>query len=280
MKTITFFITLLLINNFLNAQDSTLIRKKKNYIGFNTGVSKHIIRDDNISYFIYKGITVPLHLNYRYNGEKNKHLVNVYIDKLCLKSKITDESSHFSHYTDNINIQVSYMFHRKIYDCNKINTSIMLGGKIQSYLNYRYHNYSNSSDAKVPSMEQNNSLGINLGFQKRYNNNNDLLLFHINIPIISYALLSENYNLSVNDDLNMVDYDKNIIWQVFKKGDFVSFNKLIEFQSELSLIKSLNKTIAIEFRYFLHYYNFKKYENLLHTEYINYKFLTGIIFKI
>lgn len=269
-----------MISLFINAQDSISIRKKKNYIGLSIGVTKHIIKDDNISPLLYKGTTVPLHLSYRYDGKKYKHALNMYFDKLSLESKITDKSSHFSHYTDNLNIQISYTLYRIICECNKINTNILLGGTIQSFLNYRYHYYS-SSTANIQTMEQNNSLGINIGLQKGYSsNNNDVLLFHINMPIISYALLDKIYNPAVIDDLNNIDYDKGIIWQVFKNGDFVTFNKLIEFQSELAIIKSLNKNVAIELRYFFHYYNFKKYENLLHTEYVNNQFLIGLILNL
>lgn len=280
MKNIVFFITFLLISLFLNAQDSISVRKKKNYIGLSIGVTKHIIKDDNISPLLYKGTTVPLHLSYRYDGKKYKHALNTYFDKLSLESKITDRSSHFSHYTDNLNIQISYTLYRIICECNKINTSILLGSTIQSFLNFRQHNYSNNI-ASIPTMEQFNSLGIYTGFQKGYSsNNNDVLFFNINMPIISYVLLDKIYNVAVIDDLNNIDYDKGIIWQVFKKGDFVSFNKLIEFQSELAVIKSLNRTIAVEFRYLFHYYNFKKFENLLHTEYVNNQFLIGIILNI
>lgn len=270
-------ITLSLIAFSIHAQDSLLIKNKKHQIGISTGFSKHIIQDDVISPFIYKGIKAPIWIKYKYFGVKFNHNFDAYFNQPKLESDITNRNRNSSHYTDNVNIYLNYSVNQKIYSINKYRTDIFIGGKFKSYLNYRSHHYTNY--AQATSAEQSTSLDFMLSLKKRYNSNNDLITFNFSLPIVSYALLSGTYNAKVSTKYYGIDTDKNIMFQLFKNGDFVFLNKLFEFQGELSIYKSLDNTIAFGLCYYFHFYSFEKHPDLNRTKYTNNQLLLEILIK-
>jgi hypothetical protein len=171
------FLLLLTSLNILStyAQDTISNYNKKNQIYIGTGYSKHIIQDDVISPFIYKGAKAPIWIKYKYFGNKYIHNISFYYDKLNLESELTNRNNYFSHYSRNINGYFSYSLIRKIYSFNGIKTYLFIGGKFKSYLNYRNHYYTNKDQASVG--EQNTSLDLNLSLNKSYNSKNDLITY-------------------------------------------------------------------------------------------------------
>ena len=69
------------------------------------------------------------------------------------------------------------------------------------------------------SAEQMTGLGIYLLTETSFQNeSNNFLSVEINIPFISYALLTNRYNANVSEKFDDLNFDENILWQLFKKG--------------------------------------------------------------
>ena len=146
-------------------------------------------------------------------------------------------------------------------------------------LNLRTHYF--SQDKSHASAEQMTGLGIYLlaesFFQKESNN---FLRVEINIPFISYALLNNRYNANVSENFDDIDVEKNILWQLFKKGNFISFNKLFEIQADISYNIFVSSHIGFDLRYRFQYYSFAQYQSLLHSNVLNNQFLFGMMVKL
>jgi hypothetical protein len=260
------------------AQDTIPIHNKKNLLELSTGYSKHIIQDDIISPYTYKGWKAPVWLKYSHLGKHYIHDLSLYYDRLDLESEITNKLSDFPHYSDNVNAYLSYGLIREICPIRGIKTDFYIGGKIKSYINFRNHHYTGSDQAF--SAEQSTSLDIKLSLIKHYNPQNDLIIYSFSLPVLSYALLSGMYNANVSEQINQSDRSENMLLQFIKNGDFVGINKLFEFQSELAVYKSINKMISFVACHYLHYYSFEKHPDNRRTKYLNNQFLIGITLKL
>lgn len=262
----------------LNAQDS--IKYKPNHlIGIYSGFSHHIIRDDVASPLIYRGSNAPILLSYGYIGERSRQIFQISYDNLELNSSITDKSATFPHFADNIVFKIDYSYDRKIYNNKNLLVQCFLGGKFSNILNLRnFHFYSGNS---IYFAEELNSIGPNIHIKKQFRQlKDDVLHFTLYFPVISYAILGDRYNAVVDETFQKMDLSKNIYWQVFKSGNFVSFNKLLEFQTELSYTKFIGKHIGFEFKHKLLFYNYSHYQQLLHARYVNNQYLLGLIIKL
>lgn len=262
---------------YSNAQDTLLILEKRNQIFLSTGYSKHIIQDDLISPYIYKGTKAPIWIRYKHFGKKYIHNILIYYDQLDLESKITNRSSYFSHFSKNINGFFGYSVDRKVYSFNEIKTDLFIGGKIESYINYRNHYYTTNDQSTTG--EQSTCLGLNFSIIKKYNSKNDLITYSFSLPLLSYVLMSNMYNANVSDQINDVDPDESPMAQIIKNGDIVFIDKLFEIQSELSIYKSLNKFMAVGISHFLQFYSFEKHPDNRRTKYLNNQLLVDIIIK-
>jgi hypothetical protein len=261
-----------------NGQDS-ITNKSLHLFGVYTGYSRHIIRDDVASPLIYRGTKAPFVFNYRYLGSKSHQTFTLYINKLELNSSITNKSSYFSHYADNLNVVLDYSYNRKAFAISPINSECFLGIKLLSILNYRkFHYYDGNS---ILFAEQLNSVGVNFLMEKKVGSSKkDYLRFNINVPLISYVVLNDRYNSVVSETFNKIDFNKNVLWQVFTNGEVVTLNKLFEYQTELSFTKFFTNHIGFEFKHQLHFYSFSQYKDLLHSRYVNNQFLLGLIIKL
>ncbi len=258
------------------AQDS-LNNNSKNLFIISTGYSKHIIRDDVISPLIYKGANAPLLLNYRYIGNKSRQAVTFYYDNLELKPSNT---SNTSSYALNTNTFLEYTYNRKIYTFNKLDVNCFLGGNFLAFVNYRDYHFSNSTISYF-SGELMTNLGINLFLEKNLKGKKDgYLYFNINMPLVAYVILNDRYNANVSQTYEEIDLNENVYTQVLTKGNVVTLNKLIEFQTELSYSLFLSKHVGLEIKHKFHFYSFSQYQDLLRAKYVNNQFLIGLIIKI
>jgi len=272
-------VTLQLCFIFVSRGQDSIPKKSVHLFGIYTGVSRHIIRDDVASPLIYSGSKAPFVFTYRYIGSKSRQSFTFYIDDLELHSSITDKSGYYWHYADNINALLDYTYTRKAFTISPIRTDCFLGFKFLSVLNYRNLHYDN--DNSILFVEQLNSLGINLLMEKRIGSvKDDYLRFNVNVPILAYAVLSNRYNSVVSETFDKIDFNKNVLWQVLTNGEFVTLNKLVAYQTELSYTVFLTKHIGIELEHRLHFYNFSHYKDLLHARYLNNQFLIGLIVKL
>lgn len=276
MTKIILLVLISLSNLVLIAQENDLALKK-NQIHISTGFSNHITQDDIVSPFIYKGTKMPIWLIYKHHGNNYVHNISAYYDRLDLESRITDKSSSSSHYSKNTNGYFSYSVVRKIYSMNEFKSDIYVGGKLKSYINYRNHYYTNYDQTTIG--EQSTSLDINLSLIKKYSPQNDLISYSFSFPIVSYVLMANMFNVNVCDQINNVDPFKNLMVQLIKNGDFIFINKLFEFQSELSIYKSMNNFLALGINHYIHYYSFEKHPDNRRTKYLNNQFLLNFIIK-
>ena len=257
------------------AQDS-LTNKPYNLFIINTGYSKHIIRDDIISPLIYKGAKAPIILNYKYIGNKSRQAFTFFYDKLELKSSNTN---NISPYAINSNAFIEYAYNRKIYTLNNLKTNCYLGGKFVAFINYRdyyFSNYGNHFSGELMT-----SIGINLLLEKNFNGKKDsYLYFNVNMPIFAYVILNDRYNANVSETIDEMYLNENIYTELLISGDFVTLNKLVEFQTELSYSLFLSKHLGLELKHRFHFYSLSQYENLFHARYVNSQYLIGLIIKL
>ncbi|MCK4662206.1 MAG: hypothetical protein KAT68_05035 [Bacteroidales bacterium] len=279
-KITAIFIILSCFNTAIIAQDS-LEYKPHHLFVINTGYSKHIIRDDIISPLIYKGAQAPIVLNYKYFGNKNQQAFTFYYDKLELYSSITKKINNVPHsgFTNNFNGLIEYTYNKKIYTRRQYNSKFFIGGKLLSFINFRDYYYKESTNAV--SLEQMTSVGLNLLVEKKFNHaKNDYLHFNMNIPLFAYVILNERYNVHVSEKFDKMDLNKNIGWQIFKNGNIVTFNKLFEFQTELSYSKFISKHLGFEIKHRFHFYSFYQYKDLFQVRYVNNQYLIGLVIII
>lgn len=250
----------------------------KHLITLSTGVSSHSLRDEMMSPLIYSGTRMPLMLTYKYIGFLNRHTLSLYYDNSELTSSITNKNTG-THLIKDLNVNFKYSFSIRAFDIKEINASSFVGFRLSGMLNMRNHYF--LADKQQTSAEQITGIGIyfltETDFPKGSNNN---LSAEINIPFISYALLSGRYNANVSSKFDDLDYEKNVLWQLFKNGNIISFNKLFEIQAEISYSYAVTKRIGLNFSYCFQYYNFVQYESLFSSKAINNQFLIGFMVRL
>ena len=282
MKNIISIILITIIfgcSNTFSQEDSNMVSfEARHLFTLSSGMSLHTVRDEMISPLIYKGTQIPIEFSYRFRGSSNRHTILFYYDNSELNSSITNKSKS-SHYINNLNLNFEYSFATKITAIEDYNTTLFLGARLSSMLNLRTHYF--SQDKSHASAEQMTSLGIYLlaeSFIQKESNN--FLRVEINIPFISYALLNNRYNANVSENFDDIDVEKNILWQLFKKGNFISFNKLFEIQADISYNIFVSSYFGFDLRYRFQYYSFAQYQSLLHSNVLNNQFLFGMMVKL
>jgi hypothetical protein len=248
---------------------------------FSSGLSSHTIRDEMMSPLLYRGTQIPLAFTYRFRGLENRHTVLFYFDNTELNSSISKviNEAAVSHYIKNLNLNFEYSYAKKVIMLEDFNTTGFLGVRLSSILNLRNHYF--LRDKNHMSAEQMTGLGIYLlaetSFQQESNN---FLRVEINIPCISYVLLADRYNANVSDKFDNVDFEESLLWQLFKKGDFVTFNRLFEMQADVSYMFFVSNHIAFDLQYRLLYYSFAQYRDVHHARVLNNQFLLGFTVKL
>jgi hypothetical protein len=277
-KIFILFFTLFVFLLSSKGQDSIPIRSK-HLFGIYSGYSRHIIRDEVASPLIYSGSQTPLVLAYRYIGSKSRQSFTFFIDNLELNSSITNKTGYYLHYANNLNAIIDYSYSREVFKIKPINIDCFLGVDLLSVLNYRnFHYYTGNS---ILFAEQLNSIGLNLLMEKKLGSAKyDYFRFNINVPLIAYVVLNNRYNSVVSETFNKIDFNKNVLWQVFTNGEVVTLNKLVEYQTELSYTKFLTNHIGIEFEHRLHFYYFSQFKDLLYARYLSNQYLIGLIVKL
>lgn len=271
---IILFIIIVIAQSKCLAQDSAAVQFEPNHlVTLSTGLSSHSLRDEMMSPLIYRGSQIPIEVSYRYRGLSNRHNVSLYYDNSELNSSITSKSSH---YIKNLNLNFEYSFAVKTAEFQNLNTTFFLGARFSSLLNMRNHYFIQGNS--YASAEQMTGLGIYLLTETTIQNNSkNFLSVEINIPFISYALLTNRYNANVSEKFNDLDFEQNVLCQILKKGDFISFNKLFEIQADISYKFFVSDLIGVDLRYRFQYYSFEQYASLLHSNVLNNQFLIGMM---
>lgn len=266
-------------SNLYSQADSTIKSfESQHMITFSSGVGLNSVRDEIISPLIYRGSKIPLVISYRYRGLSNRHTVLFHYDNNDLTSSITNSSAS-SHFVKNqyLNLEYSYAFN--VAEIKNYNTVLFLGAKFSSLLNMRNHYF--EQDKSHISAEQITGLGIYFLTETRLQKeSNNYLSAEINIPFISYALLTDRYNANVSEKFDDLNPEENTLWQLFKRGDIISFNKLFEIQADISYNIIITNSIGLGLYYRFQYYSFEQFHSLFHSKVMNNQFLIGLMVKL
>lgn len=276
---ITLILLVLAHNNSFSQEASTVASLEPQHLfTLSSGLSLHSLRDEMISPLIYRSTLIPLELLYRFRGLSNRHTILFYYDNGELNSLITDRHRE-SHYIKNLNLNFEYSFATEVTTLEDFNTTCFLGARFSSMLNMRNQYFLRG--ISHASAEQMTGLGIYLLTETSFQNaSNNFLSIEINIPCISYALLNNRYNAYVSEKFDDLNFEQDILWQIFKKGDIVSFNKLFEIQADISYNIFISNNIGFGLRYRFHYYSFEQFQSLLHSKVLNNQFLIGMMVKL
>lgn len=262
----------------IKAQDSIPV-KPKHLFGIYTGYSRHIIRDEAASPLLYRGGNAPVLIEYDYYKNISRHTFTLFFANTKLSSSNTNKSGSTNNYADNLNALLGYSYSRNANLFKRFNVKCYWGFTFLSVLNYRSLYLNNSSG--IPFFEQLNSLGANFLIEKCFGSKkNDFASFKINLPFIAYVILNDRYNGVVSESLEKYDSNKGFLGKVITNGEFVTFNKLFEFQTELSYTKFLTEHIGLKLEHQLHFYSISHYRNLLYACYLNNQYLMGLIIKL
>jgi hypothetical protein len=252
--------------------------ESQHLLTLSSGISLHTVRDEMMSPLMYRGTQIPLAFTYRFRGFENRHAVLLYFDNTTLRSSITDKASTV-HYINNLHLSFEYSFSTRAALFESLNTTCFLGARFSSILNLRNHYF--RQDKNHMSAEQMSGLGIHLLTETAIQQESDnYLRVEINVPCISYVLLTERYNPQVSEKFDDTDFEGNMLWQLFKKGDIITFNKLFEVQADVSYVFFVSKRIGFDLQYRLQYYSFAQYQDLFHARVLNNQFLLGLTVKL
>lgn len=265
-------------NSFSQVVSTMISSESRNLFTLSSGMSLHSVRDEMMSPLIYRGTQIPIELSYRFRSLSNRHTLLFYYDNNELNSSITDRT-RASHYIKNLNLNFEYSFATKVTALEDFNTICFFGARFSSMLNMRNHYFIDG--ISHASAEQTTGLGVYLLTETSFQNaSNNFLSIEINIPFISYALLTNRYNAYVSEKFDNLNFEQNILWQIFKKGDLVTFNKLFEIQADISYNIFVSSHIGFGLRYRFQYYSFEQFESLLHSKVLKNQFLIGMMVKL
>jgi hypothetical protein len=258
-------------------ESSTIVSfEPQHLLTLSSGISSHTVRDEMMSPLMYRGSQIPVAFTYRFRGLENRHTALFYFDNTELNSSITTSASH---YIKNLNLNFEYSFSTRAAEFENLQTTCFLGTRLSRILNLRNQYF--QSDNNLMSAEQMTGLGIHLLTETAVQaESNNYLRVEINIPCISYVLLSDRYNANVSSKFDNIDVEQSVMWQLFKKGDLVTFNRLFEVQADVSYIFFVGNHIGFDLQYRLLYYSFAQYQDLFHARVLNNQFLLGMTVKL
>jgi hypothetical protein len=255
--------------------------ESQHLLTLSSGISSHTVRDEMMSPLMYRGTQMPLAFTYRYRGLVNRHTVLLYFDNTELNSSITRSTNDVavSHYINNLHLTFEYSFSTRAAVFDNLNTTCFVGARLSSILNLRNHFF--LPDKNHMSAEQMTGLGIHVLTETvLQQESHNVLRVEMNIPFISYVLLTNRYNANVSEKLDNIDFDQSILWQLFKKGDVVTFNKLFEVQADVSYIYFVSNSIGVDLQYRLLYYSFAQYQDQFHARVLTNQILLGVTVKL
>jgi hypothetical protein len=130
-------------------------------------------------------------------------------------------------------------------------------------------------------LDQFNSLAFKALLEKRFVNNRRAAFISMNIPLASYVLMGDTYNAYVGKKTDpLMDYNGSMLLYMVKKGDFVSFNKLLYFKTDLSFVQFFNDHVGVECKYSLRYYKFSQYKDINYSKNLQSQLIIGIVGKL
>lgn len=253
--------------------------EKSHKISIYSGVSGTIERDDASSPFIYRGYSLPIELGYRHNRPRSRQIFYAKLEKGRQVSDLPDyNTAGLTHYVKSTDIHLGYSYLLRTFKIVKFKTEIFLGAEINALMNLRQHAYYNNNEFLM--LDQFNSLGLRAQIEKKFASDKQSLVLSINVPALSYMLMGNIYNTYVGDKIDpLMNYPGNMLTYLSKKGDIVSFNKLICFKTDFTFTRNLSRNIGIELKHSLRYYKIRQYKETNFSKNFQNQFLAGVVFN-
>jgi hypothetical protein len=281
MRPIATIILLIFSFGFGYAQETDTIHSGKSHVfSLHTGFVKYIERDDAMSPFAYRGHSLPVEISYRFTDTIVRHLFYMHFDNLRLRSSLPDyEYAGLNHYVKSTDIQIGYSYLRRAVRFVNFHSDLYLGAEFNSILNLRQHAYIENNEFLM--LDQFNSLGFKALLEKRFPNERQVVTVSLNIPVVSYVLMGNTYNAYVGEKTDpLMDYSGNMLMYLAKNGDIVSFNRLVYFKTDVSLVQFISRHIGIECKFSLRYYRFCQYHDLNYSRNLQNQLIIGIVGKL
>jgi hypothetical protein len=233
-----------------------------------------------MSPYKYRGFAIPFEVSYRCTGTKHRQLFYANFDNTRLISSLPAyDNTWLTHYVKSTNIQMGYSFLTRAFRLVKYQSDLYLGAEVNSLINLRQHAYIKNNEFLM--LDQFNSLAFKALLEKRFVNNRRVVFISLNIPLVSYVLMGDTYNAYVGKKTDpLMDYNGSMLLTLVKKGDFVSFNKLIYFKTDFSFVQFINSHIGLECKYSLRYYKFSQYQDINYSKNLQSQLIIGIVGKI
>ena len=199
-------------NNELNLNDETFFNNKKKtyakiYLNKNTHLTTNekILKINESDYENYKANTITNKINIK-NINKSRNKSNLYYNHMTYsKPKLNNEFSKNNPNKKRNTTNSSNKIINNIFDINKIDTLIQVGGKNSSKSNPKYSTARNVKQKKIEVMNKNMNNGNNLNkFSKNHKKFHDENIFKkellYNKDLFPSEQLETNYNPENNDE--------------------------------------------------------------------------------
>lgn len=258
-----------------------LSRKHLLYLG--SGFARHIERDDAVAPFIYRGSGIPIEIKYSINGQKSSFSFSFFIDQLVMQSDLPDfGGTGPRYYIKNSNVEISSFYNRLVFSSPKHKLDFFIGGGLNFLLNYRLHNtVLSGGKLSYLMLDQFNSLALMVQVNKGFGKKNRFLTARIYFPAISYVVPVNTYNAYVGETIDgLIDSGSNVLLEVLNNGEWVSLNKLMHINTDLTFARFLGDRLGFELRYSFQYYRFTQFPNLNYSVNLRSGFQIGIIYKL
>ena len=281
MRQTAILIFVILFRGLTQAQDPDTIHSNNScFFSLYTGLTNNVTRDDAMSPFKYRGHSIPVEISYSYFSTKNRQIFYASFDNLRLRSSLPNfENAGLNHYVQSTNFQMGYSYLLRAVRLTKYQCDLYLGGEISSFVNLRQHAYIQNNEYLM--IDQFNSLGFKAQFEKRFGNTKQTASVSLSIPLVSYVLMGDTYNAFVGSEIDpLVNYSGNMLYYLAKKGDFVSFNRLVYFKTDFSLVHFVGSHLGIEGRVCVRYYKYTQYQDLNFSRNLQNQFLAGIVYRL
>jgi hypothetical protein len=257
-----------------NCKSDTL--KTVHRITLKSGIYKYYKRDLVYSPMIYKGISVPISLEYFNSKSKRMHSFNLLYDNTVLSSSITERNNttneYLSNYFDAINFKIRYAYLTHIREYSK--WKIYLGGSLRSFNLFENHHL-DEGNTQTFAFDIFTDLNFDINLTRLVNEKN-LLKLEFSCALLSYVLARIYAPELIPEKLDISD-DNVTLLDVLKSGDFLTINKFYDYNFNATYFYSINKKVDLYSGYAFQYYQYPKLfmvKNGMHN------FLVGLTLKL
>jgi hypothetical protein len=250
----------------------------RHFLAFSSGLNRGAVRDEMMSPMMYAGMSLPLQLTYLYRGPEIRHSLLLSFSTNDLTSSITDARTSV-HTISRVHLELSYALATKVLDLEALRTSCFAGVALSGLLDVREHYF--QKDVSHMNVDQMAGLGIGLLAETRLQEGSkNILRCEVGIPILTYTFLMDHYNPNVRSTIDNLNEEDDVVWELVKRGQVVSFAKLFEIRAAVSYLLMFTDHVGLDLQYRFHYYSYSEYEGLLRAHVLTNQFLLGVTVAI